>query len=192
MKIFISGGCKNGKSYYAQKLAKLQQKRELHELHELYYVATMRPADGEDDERIARHKKEREGWGFATVEQPENICEVLRKCDLGGSFLIDSATALLANEMFRADGSINENAAEKASRELLEVINAVGDIVVVSDYIYSDAVIYDELTEKYRDSLAYIDKNAAAACDIVLEIVNTNVIVFKGRDEFHTLYNEVR
>ena len=63
MRIFITGGCKNGKSYYAQTLAKAQQGLPL------YYVATMEPRDEEDRLRIARHLKEREGWGFVTVEQ---------------------------------------------------------------------------------------------------------------------------
>ena len=62
MRIFISGGCKNGKSYYAQHLAKAQQ------TNFLYYIATMQPVDSEDDERIIRHKQERDDWGFTTIE----------------------------------------------------------------------------------------------------------------------------
>ena len=45
MNIFISGGCKNGKSMYAQKLAK-----EMADARgrALYYIATMIPTDEED------------------------------------------------------------------------------------------------------------------------------------------------
>ena len=68
MRIFISGGCKNGKSYYAQRLAKAQCIG-----NGLYYIATMKPVDAEDDERIARHRRERDGFGFTTVEQPFDI-----------------------------------------------------------------------------------------------------------------------
>lgn len=60
MNIFISGGCKNGKSYYAQRRAK--------DMAEnagvpLYYIATMIPHDEEDRIRIRRHLSERDGWG---------------------------------------------------------------------------------------------------------------------------------
>jgi adenosyl cobinamide kinase/adenosyl cobinamide phosphate guanylyltransferase len=80
----------------------------------LYYVATMKSADSEDDARIIRHKQERDGWGFTTVEQPVDIENILQKCDCNGSFLLDSLTAILANEMFPPpDYAVNEKAAEK-------------------------------------------------------------------------------
>lgn len=182
MRIFISGGCKNGKSFYAQHLAKAQGSALGADKDKLYYIATMRPVDSEDDARILRHRKEREGWGFTTVEQPVNIENILVSCDCKGSFLLDSATALLANEMFPPNGAINENAAEKIITELTQVLLTVKNIVVVSDYIYSDALRYDPLTEKYRQSLAKIDRMAARICDAVLEVSYTNVLVHKGRE----------
>ena len=188
MKIFISGGCKNGKSYYAQQLAKAQQT----ETDFLYYIATMKPADGEDEARVIRHRREREGWGFTTVEQPFDIENVMQKCNCGGSFLLDSLTALLANEMFPPpDWNVNEQAAEKIIGGLLKFVNNIENIVIVSDYIYSDAFIYDGLTEKYRKSLAEIDRSAAKNCDIVLEIAYTNVIVHKGKEIFGVVYDKI-
>lgn len=66
MNIFISGGCKNGKSYHAQELARdMAVQGGL----PLYYLATMIPHDDEDRARIRRHLSERDGWGFETVEQ---------------------------------------------------------------------------------------------------------------------------
>ncbi|MCL2478276.1 MAG: bifunctional adenosylcobinamide kinase/adenosylcobinamide-phosphate guanylyltransferase [Treponema sp.] len=176
MKIFISGGCKNGKSYLAQKLAKAAR------AGPLYYIATMLPADAEDDQRIARHRREREGWGFNTIEQQRDIEQILRKCDTSGSFLLDSLTALLANEMFLPDG-INAYAAEKICAGLREITAAIKNIVIVSDYIYSDAFPYDPLTENYRRSLAQTDRAAAQYCDTVLEAAYGNVIVHKGNYE---------
>ena len=173
MRVFISGGCKNGKSAYALRLAAEQ------EASPLYYIATMRPVDGDDEARIDRHRRERAGLGFITVEQPENIEEILDKCDSGGSFLLDSLTALLAGEMFRADGTVFENAGEKISRGLSYILDEVSNIVLVSDFIYSDAAIYDAYTEKYRRSLAMIDKAAAMRCETVLEAAYTGVITHK-------------
>ena len=48
MNIFISGGCKNGKSYHAQELARdMASEQNV----PLYYIATMIPTDEEDQER---------------------------------------------------------------------------------------------------------------------------------------------
>ena len=184
MRIFISGGCKNGKSYYAQRLAKSVVPDCSDHSKALYYIATMRPVDSEDDERIIRHRRERDGWGFTTIEQPSCIEDILNRCDTGGSFLLDSLTALLAGEMFPPDGVVNEKAAESIKTGLAGVIDEIGNIVVVSDYIYSDAIVFDPLTELYRKSLAELDRVAAKRCDVVIEIAFTGVIVHKGAEEF--------
>jgi adenosylcobinamide kinase/adenosylcobinamide-phosphate guanylyltransferase len=97
---------------------------------------------------------------------------------------LDSLTALLANEMFLAGGRVNEYAADKITDALPRITNNIKNIVFVSDYIYSDALLYDTLTEKYRKSLAEIDRVTAVNCDVVLEAAYTNVIVHKGKDLF--------
>ncbi|MCL2226868.1 MAG: bifunctional adenosylcobinamide kinase/adenosylcobinamide-phosphate guanylyltransferase [Oscillospiraceae bacterium] len=181
MRIFVSGGCKNGKSFYAQRLAK-----DAAGGRPLYYIATMRPVDAEDDERIARHRGERDGWGFITVEQPNRIEEVLQKCDIGGSFLLDSLTALLADEMFPHGGNVDEAAADRVIGGLRQVIEAVDNIVIVSDYIYGDAIIFDPLTELYRKSLAKADREAARLCDVVIEVAYAGITIHKGGE----LYEE--
>ncbi|MBQ2846082.1 MAG: bifunctional adenosylcobinamide kinase/adenosylcobinamide-phosphate guanylyltransferase, partial [Firmicutes bacterium] len=94
MNIFISGGCKNGKSYYAQRGAK-EMAGSLGV--PLYYIATMIPHDDEDRARIKRHLSERDGWGFETIEQGLSLTEILHNeaIDKNGVFLMDSVTALL-------------------------------------------------------------------------------------------------
>ena len=179
MKIFISGGVKNGKSFYAQRVAKKQQG--CHSVP-LYYIATMASTDREDDQRITRHRQEREGWGFTTIEQPRSIESILEKCDHNGSFLLDSLTALLANEMFTSDGDVNLGAYEHISKGLAKILSNVSNIVIVSDYIYSDAMLYDPLTEQYRSILAALDSMVAANCDIVLEALYSQIIIHKGKD----------
>ena len=172
MSTFISGGCKNGKSFYAQRIAKDSGMP-------LYYIATMIPHDAEDDARILRHRDERDGWGFETLECGRNILSCLKQADPGGSFLLDSVTALLSNEMFAPDG-FHPEAAEKIADELCEFVRRAPNTVLVSDFIYSDAAIYDEWTETYRRGLAYIDRRLAAVCDRVIEVVNGQIICYKG------------
>ena len=173
MRVFISGGCKNGKSTYAQNYAHAQGEP-------LYYIATMDAVDHEDVERIRRHRAERVGMGFITIEQPTRIEEVLEKCDVQGSFLLDSLTALLANEMFSSSGSVDESACKRVADGVVKVLERVRNIVIVSDYIYSDAMLYDPLTQRYRKDLAHLDRVAAQYSDAVLEIAYTQIITHKS------------
>lgn len=178
MNILISGGCKNGKSYYAQHLAKMQAGEHL----PLYYIATMEPADEEDDARILRHRDERDGWGFTTLEHSRNIGSV--QADFRGSFLLDSVTALLSNEMFLSDGTVDKDAHLRIAEELVQLTDQGRNIVFVSDYIYSDAESYGELTELYRKGLAWIDRTLAKKCDVVIEVSYGNILFLKGEVAF--------
>ena len=179
MNVLISGGAKNGKSYYAQQTAK-----ELAAGGPLYYIATMIPRDEEDRARIARHLAERDGWGFTTIERGKSIQSLLERkdVDLGGSFLLDSVTAVLENEMFPV--AMKEGRAEflgedmdapkRVSTELVAFAKAVreagGSVVFVSDGIYGDALKYSESTERYRKALAKADRALAEVCGKVTEV----------------------
>lgn len=176
MIVFITGGAKNGKSSYAQELAV-----RLANGGKRYYLATMIPVDEEDRERIRRHIADRDGMGFETIEQGTHILEALKKCDRDASFLLDSTTALLMNELFvPPDWKEDENAGARCAGEVVQFARSVKNIVLVSDYIYSDAQRYDAVTEIYRRGLAAIDREIAAVSDVVLEMCGGNLIVHKG------------
>ena len=175
MTVFLSGGCKNGKSTLAEQIA-VHLSRPEH----LYYLATMIPHDEEDRLRIARHVQSRAGLGFQTVECGLGLEKALEKADPAGSYLLDSVTALLSNEMFRPDGSVDLSAPERVPGELTTLCRRLKHIVFVSYYIYSDALRYGELTEQYRRGLAYIDRCLAAACDTVAEVSFGGRLIYKG------------
>lgn len=175
MNIFISGGCKNGKSYYAQELAKQLADKSG---GSLYYVATMIPHDEEDRARIRRHIEDRDGWGFETIEQGRDIKKIFDKASEHGTFLIDSVTALLSNEMFDG-GNINTDAYLKLSEDLLYIADRAANTVFVSDYIYSDAEAYEELSECYRKGLGYADRALAKICDRVIEVSYGQIFDYK-------------
>ena len=174
MRIFITGGCKNGKSTLARRLAVAQRNAD-----GLFYVATMIPMGPEDDIRVARHQAERAGDGFTTILQPSSISQLLNATPSGASFLIDSLTALMQNEMFR-DDFIDHDAHRRVIPQLTRVIDSLENAVIVSDFIYSDAMRYDATTERYREALAKLDRVTAALCDTVVEVAYSGVIVHKG------------
>ncbi len=175
MRTFISGGCKNGKSHYAERLtAHLAT-----DGRPLYYIATMLPCDEEDTARISRHRVQRSDLNFITVEQPFDIGDIVNLCDTEGSFLLDSTTALLSNEMF-ADGEYFTEIGEKISDELRLVFDKIRRITVVSDFIYADGMDYDGITEQYRKTLADLDRLCAERCETVAEFAHTLPIIYIG------------
>ena len=171
MILFISGGAKNGKSMKAQYLA-----RYLAGNGGLYYLATMHPGDDEDLARIARHRREREGWGFSTVERFRDIGALRPE---PGCYLLDSVTALLSNEMFPPEG-FDPGAPRRVMAGLRRFLTAAEHAVVVSDAIGSDAAVYDSYTEAYRRGLAETERDICRYADVVAEACAGNFIVYKG------------
>ena len=72
------------------------------------------------------------------------------------------------------------DAAEKVKNDLLALVSQTPNIVLVSDFIDSDAALYDEWTETYRRGLAMIDRALANACDTVVEVVAGQLAFYKG------------
>lgn len=68
MLVLVTGGSGSGKSAFAERLASELSKQMNKGGDRLYYLATMTARDGESMERIARHRAQRAGYGFQTVE----------------------------------------------------------------------------------------------------------------------------
>lgn len=200
MKILISGGAKNGKSMYAQKIAKAMS---VEYNVPLYYVATMEPTDKEDENRIKRHVQDRAGWGFTTIEEPRKLTKVFNEQDKGfvaeadnadnvdikymgkkvvnpkGVFLVDSLTALLGNNMFGKNGSMKLDCFDDVRDDIYTFSTIASNIVMVSDSIGCDGIIFDEITEAYRMALARLEREIASYYDRVTEVSVGQIIEWK-------------
>lgn len=178
MIVLITGGCKNGKSNKAQDLAvSFSQKQK----GKLYYVATMISTGAEDDERIRKHVDNRKDLGFDTIElkyRIEDLVDIIRKDENPPAFLVDSLTALLANEMFRTDDKgnffVDHDAAGRVQKGLGILIDECqksgASIVFVSDGIYSDSIIYGDETIEYQRGLAQLEQLISKRADEVMEM----------------------
>lgn len=172
MRILLIGGSKSGKSMLAQELCRTLG-------GPLYYWATMIAMDGEDDERIRRHRAERRGWGFTTVEQGRALRAALPQIDPAGTVLLDSVTAALANEMF--PGEIpDETAWQRLLDDLQAVSRHTSHFVCVCDDLWRDGVTYDIITEDYRRGLALVCRGLAAEFDTVVEVAAGRPKIWKG------------
>ena len=115
MKILLIGGSKSGKSHLGQELARTAGRP-------MIYWATMQPLDSEDEDRIAAHLLDREGWGFTTIECGRALESAFDRVPNDSAVLLDSVTVLLANEMFSEN--IDEQAGARTTQSLLACTHA--------------------------------------------------------------------
>ena len=172
MHTFISGGCKNGKSYYAQHIARAQGAP-------LYYVATMISTGAEDDARIARHIRDREGWGFTTIERARDLTAGLEAVRPEGTVLFDSVTACLAAQMFEG-GDMDMGAPRRVAEQIAAISRVPAHFVCVCDGIWQGGEDYDPWTAAYTAGLAGICRTLAAEFDVVCEMTMGLPHVWKG------------
>lgn len=178
MNYLILGGSKSGKSMYGQNLA-----RDIYSGNgKLYYIATMKPFDEEDNIRIQNHIKDRVGYGFSTIECHRNIVSILENVNKEDVVLIDSITSLLTNEMFNGK-EFNKNIYLRIASEILEIGKKAKNLVVVSDYIFSNSVLYDDYTNTFLKELSYITRILAKDMDYVLECSYGNIHYYKGENK---------
>ena len=173
----VIGGAKSGKSMYAQNLSKELE----NESGNLYYVATMNPYDLEDLKRIENHLKEREGYGFETIEVQRNIGSIASEIEKKDTLLIDSLTSIVTNEMFNLD-EFNENVKSNIINGIKSISDVALNVIMVSDYISSDSIHYDNYTEKFRKELGNLNRELAKASDVVIECIFNNIIIHKGKN----------
>lgn len=160
--ILVTGGSASGKSAFAEKLLTERSSEGR------TYLATMNPAGKEAAERIARHRKMREGAGFMTVECPVRIRDAASMC--GEAVLLEDLGNLVANEMF-AGGICRESVADEIGRDLLLLDEACDLLVVVTDEVFSDGGQYGYETRQYLRELGRLNCFAAAHSPEVWEVV---------------------
>lgn len=99
MMYLIIGGSGSGKSAYAEELL-----FSLPDAGKKYYIATMQVCDEESRRRVQKHRKQRAGKRFDTIEQPVHVSGALTQMDAGKkSAMLECVSNLVANEMFVKD-----------------------------------------------------------------------------------------
>ena len=89
---------------------------------------------------------------------------------------------MLLNELYPdpTTWKLDPTAPDRCQTGLEALCGQVKNIVLVSDYIYSDAMKYDEETEIYRRGLAQLDRFLARIADTVIEVSVGSHIFHKG------------
>lgn len=178
MMVLVIGGSGSGKSSYAEEVAvslsKPQKKK--------YYLATMQVYDDEGQRRIARHRALRQGKGFVTIEQPVNIQKSLKEMESGErTALLECISNLTANEMFTQEKTTSE---AQVTEDIIKGITMLKEetthLVVVSNNVFEDGMVYDKATMEYIHAMGVINQQLALLADQVVEVVVGIPVIVKG------------
>lgn len=171
MFILVTGGSGSGKSMYAeQRVLECSRDRRI-------YLATMRCFDQESVKRIERHRRLRADKGFTTVERYTNLSGLT--VPAGSTVLLECMSNLVANELYEPEGA-KENTADAVIAGIRRLLDMTEQLVVVTNEIFSDGVIYDPETRRYQHILGEINCRMAELADEVVEVVYGCPVVFKA------------
>jgi len=167
MLTLVTGGSGSGKSAFAEdRVLSFGDARRI-------YIATMHPFDEESHKRIERHQKMRAGKGFETVECYTGLKNV--KLPAG------CMSNLVANEMFEEQGAHDRTVSE-VTKGIENLLGQAAHVVIVTNEIFSDAVVFDGDMDSYLEYLGKINQTAAQRADEVVEVVYGIPVFHKSTD----------
>lgn len=170
-RIFITGGCRSGKSRFALNYANQHFSRKI-------YLATCEVLDEEMAQRVGNHKKMR-GPEWQTVEEP---IEVVDKIGLYGNevevILLDCITLWLSNLLIRWK---NDPKILEEIERFIDLSKQVrSSLIIVSNEVGMGIVPADPLARRFRDLSGMANQRMAEAADTVVLMVSGIPIFLKG------------
>ena len=163
--VLISGSNNSGKSIYAEQLiAKTTGDR--------YYIATMRPCTEDNHRRIEKHRAQRQGLGFDTLECPYQTGNVSVSAD--GVVLLEDVSNLLANAMFEKGGS-----PDSVFRDVCALADRCRILVAVTITGLKDDG-YDEETAAYINGLNEINQKLFDKASVAISMQDATPVYQKG------------
>jgi adenosylcobinamide kinase / adenosylcobinamide-phosphate guanylyltransferase len=152
----VLGGARSGKSRHAEALARATGLNRV-------YVATAEAFDAEMRDRITRHRADRAGDGWTTIEAPLDLPGTIsRHAAAGTVLLIDCLTLWLSNVMLA-----ERDLAEQESALLQALTTARSPIILVSNEVGMSIVPETPLGRRFRDAQGRLNQRVAALADHV-------------------------
>jgi adenosylcobinamide kinase/adenosylcobinamide-phosphate guanylyltransferase len=169
--IFITGGCRSGKSRFALNYANQHFSKKI-------YLATCEALDEEMARRIEDHKKLR-GPEWQTTEEPLKVVEQVRRHrDKDEVILLDCITLWLSNLLLKWDD--DSKVVGEADRLIEAVKASQTSFLIVSNEVGMGIVPADPLSRRFRDLSGVINQKIAEVADTVILMVSGIPIFLKG------------
>jgi adenosylcobinamide kinase / adenosylcobinamide-phosphate guanylyltransferase len=165
--IFVTGGCRSGKSAFAEQLALKNQGTKV-------YIATAPCLDQEMQQRIQSHKQRRQSQNWVTVEETTNLLHAFIHKS-AACWLLDSITVWVGNIQYETPQLCTEDQIKTIVHELhsyWQTLAPTTQIIIVSDEVGLGIVPADPLTRQYRDVLGTCNQQLAAIANQVFFVVS--------------------
>lgn len=198
MMILVIGGSGSGKSSFAE-----QRLDALKDVQLKYYLATMMVFDEDGRKKVKRHKEQRQGKGFLTLEQPEDIEKAAENMQEGErAVLLECMSNLVANEMFsdtdrqfaskpqigfenRRESEISgapprrDIVAQKIVEGIKDLQSKVKHLIIVTNNVFEDGIRYEDSTMEYMETLSSVNRILSDMADEVAEVIAGIPVVMK-------------
>ncbi len=163
----VLGGARSGKSSFAERLAATHRGPRT-------YLATAEAGDAEMADRIARHRADRAGKGWHTVEAPRDLAGALRVAP-HGLVLIDCLTLWLSNQLLAGATPDDE------TEGLLAALAArSAPVIAVSNEVGWSIVPDNALARAFRDAQGRLNRRVAAEAGLAVAVMAGLPVVLKG------------
>lgn len=169
--IFITGGCRSGKSRYALDYANQHFSRKL-------YLATSEILDEEMARRVENHKRIR-GPEWQTVEEPLEITDKIRQYgDQTEIILFDCLTLWMSNLLMKSDD--DETIIAEVDRLIEAIRECQCTLLIVSNEVGMGIVPAESLSRRFRDLSGMTNQRIAEAAGTVIIMVSGIPLFLKG------------
>lgn len=167
MLTLVIGGAGCGKSAFAEAhVCRLPGEKN--------YLATMLPHGAEAEARIRKHRLQRAGRGFVTLERGLALERAVLPPE--ANILLEDLSNLLANELFEPSGG----GIDAVRRGLRHLVDHSANLTVVTNEVFSGGAQYGEESLRYLRDLADLNRELAARADLAVELVCGLPNVLKG------------
>ena len=178
--ILITGGARSGKSDYA--LARAVSLSGPHT-----FLATCPVVDEEMEDRIRRHKDERQDRIWQTIEEELDLATTIDALENETVCLVDCLTLWINNLMYRAE-TVGLPFTEDDMRVKTEMLIASassfqGTLICVSNEVGLGVVPDNVSARRYRDLVGRCNRTVAAAADEVIFISCGLPLFLKGQEK---------
>lgn len=166
--LLVLGGARSGKSRYAQQRVEACGGR-------LAYIATAQALDAEMEDRIARHRADRDAR-WHTIEAPLALAAALARAgESHAAILVDCLTLWLSN-LLLADRDV-----QREGMALAEAVAACPvPVVLVANEVGLGIVPDNALARRFRDEAGWLNQRLAAMADEVVFVAAGLPMVLKG------------
>lgn len=172
--ILVTGGCRSGKSSFAQRYA--ERCAESMSFKKIY-LATSPVIDGdlEMKARIEKHKRDRSSSLWETIEEELDLKKVFienSNIKAKAVILVECLTLWVNNLLYHNPNLQEENFLEMISEIFQQFPTVEGQIIFVTNELGMGLVPENALSRKYRDFVGRLNQLIAARADEVYFIVS--------------------